>query len=61
MPPILGTLLTALLLAALVGLIVFSLRRDRKKGKHICGGSCGSGACAGCSGCSMSAPCHHAK
>ena len=39
-------LLSALLIAA-VALIIRGLIRDRKAGKHICGGSCGACACSG--------------
>ena len=55
-------LITTLLIAA-VALIIRGLIRDRKAGKHICGGSCGacacSGACGGgCQGCPMKGRCH---
>ena len=45
----LGTILIALALAAVVVLILRGLLRDRRKGKHSCGGNCG--ACGGCSAC----------
>lgn len=48
-----GTIVVALIVAVIVGLIVFSMVRDKKKGKHLCGG-CG-GDCAHCAaGCSHS-------
>ncbi len=47
----LPTLLIALALACLVAFIVRGLMRDKKKGKHICGGSCGS--------CPNACSCHH--
>ena len=52
-------LLSALLITA-VALIIRGLIRDRKAGKHICGGSCGScsGCGGGCAGCPMQGRCH---
>ena len=40
-------------LAALVALAVWSLLRDKKKGKSSCGGNCGA--------CPMSGKCHQRK
>ncbi|MBR6029880.1 MAG: FeoB-associated Cys-rich membrane protein [Clostridia bacterium] len=48
-----GTIGVSLLLAALVTLIVLSLRRDRKRGKSSCG--------SGCASCPMAGACHKAK
>ena len=45
-----GTVLVALLLAALVAFISVTLIRDKKKGKSSCG--------AGCAHCAMSGSCH---
>ena len=42
-----GSVAVAAVLLAAVALIVRRLALDRKAGKHICGGSCGSG-CANC-------------
>jgi hypothetical protein len=47
-----GTLAVSLALIALVALIVRSLRKDRRKGRHLCGGQCG--------GCPMAGKCHKA-
>ena len=46
----LGTLIVTLALAAIVGLIVFRLIRDKKRGKSSCG--------CGCADCPMSGSCH---
>ena len=43
-----GTILTALVLAAVIFLVVRGMVRDRRAGKGGCGGNCG--ACAGCGG-----------
>ena len=58
-----GTFIVLLAVAALVFAIVRSMRRDLKKGKHLCGGNCQScgGACSACSGCSSCSDRHHAK
>ena len=46
-----GSLLVGAILLAVVALIVVKLVRDRKSGRHSCGGDCGScGACRECSG-----------
>ena len=50
----LGTIVVALLLAALVVLIIRKLRRDRRAGKLSCGGSCGI-----CAGCALKGRCGH--
>ena len=48
------TILICLGLVALVSLLIYSLIRDKKKGKSSCGCGCG------CSGCPMSGQCHSA-
>ncbi len=48
-----GTILVAVILVSLIGLIVCSIRRDRKRGKTSCGSSC--------AGCPMSGQCHGKK
>ena len=45
-----GTLIVALALAAVVGLIVFRMIRDKKRGKSACG--------CGCADCPMHGSCH---
>ncbi len=45
-----GTLIVALALLAVIGLIVFRLIRDRKHGKSTCG--------CGCADCPMNGSCH---
>lgn len=52
-----GSVIVVLVLLAVVTLIVLGLIRDRKAGKHICGGSCGSCG-GGCQGCPMHGQCH---
>ena len=42
-----GTVIVALVLLAVVGLIIYSMVKDKKQGKHSCGGNCAS--CSGCS------------
>lgn len=45
-----GSLLVGAILLAVVALVVVKLVRDRKSGRHSCGGDCGScGACKECS------------
>lgn len=45
----LGTILVVLALAGIVTLIVWSMARDKKSGRHACGGDCGhSSACKTC-------------
>ena len=41
-----GWLLILAALAAVVTAVIVSLARDRKRGKHICGGDCAH--CRGC-------------
>ncbi len=53
----LGSIVVVLVLLAIVALIVRRLVMDRKAGKHICGGSCGSCG-GGCQGCPMAGNCH---
>ena len=53
----LGSILAVLVLLAAVVLIVRRLVLDKRAGKHICGGSCGSCG-GGCSGCPMQGQCH---
>ena len=52
------TIVVALILLGVVALIVRRLILDKRAGKHICGGSCGSCG-GGCSGCPMHGQCHH--
>ena len=41
-----------LVIAAVIGLILRGMIRDRKAGKSTCGGSCADcGACGSCGGC----------
>ena len=59
-----GSIVVVCVLLAVVALIVRRLILDKKAGKYICGGSCGSGCggcggCGGCSGCPMHGQCHH--
>jgi Uncharacterized conserved protein len=55
-----GSIVVVLFLLGMVALIVRRLILDKKAGKHICGGSCGScgGGCGGCGGCPMQGQCH---
>ncbi len=48
-----GTIIVALILAVLVGLIIYKQIKNKKEGKSSC--SCG------CSGCAMSEVCHNKK
>ncbi len=41
-----GTLVVAGVLVVLVALIIAHMIKDKKNGKHTCGGDCGS--CGGC-------------
>ena len=52
-----GSIVAALFLLTVVALIVRRLILDKKAGKHICGGSCGSCG-GGCNGCPMQGKCH---
>ena len=56
----LATILVGLFLLVVVVLIVRRMILDKKAGKHLCGGSCGScgGGCGGCGGCPMQGQCH---
>ncbi len=45
-----GTIAVTAALCGAVALIVVRLRKDKRQGKHICGGNCGS--------CPMSGSCH---
>ena len=45
-----GTAAVSLLLIALAAWIVVRLRKDKKQGRHTCGGNCGC--------CPMSGSCH---
>ena len=52
-----GFIVVAVILLVIIALIIRRLILDRKAGKHICGGSCGS--CGGsCAGCPMHGQCH---
>ena len=46
-----GNILVLSILALIITLIIFSMIRDKKKGRHSCGGNCSS--CPGCSTCQM--------
>ena len=48
-----GTLIVLLILAAVVVLIIRSMRRDKAAGKSFCG--------AGCAHCAMRGKCHGGK
>ncbi len=43
-----STLIIGIVLAIIVGLVIYSMIKDKKNGKSSCGGNC-----KGCSGCSM--------
>ena len=47
---VLPTVLIALVLAGIVAAIIAGIVRDRKRGRHICGGNCGQ--------CPMGGSCH---
>ncbi len=49
-----GTILVLCIVAAVIGLAVWSLVRDKRRGKSTC-------SCGGCDGCPMSGQCHHPK
>ena len=56
----LGSLAVGLILLLVVAGIIRKMIRDRKAGKHLCGGACCS--CSGaCSGCPMQGTCHEGK
>ncbi len=46
----LGTLVVTMVLLAVVGLVIWGMLRDRRKGKCTCG--------CGCQNCSMGRACH---
>lgn len=48
-----GTMFVSAVLILIIGLIIFKLIRDRKKGKSSCG--------CGCSSCPMNGSCHSNK
>lgn len=48
-----GTMIVLLILAVIVGIIVFFMIRDKKNGKSACGGNCGC--------CPMGDKCHGGK
>ena len=51
------SVILVLVLIAAVSLIIRSMILDRRAGKHLCGGSCGT--CGGsCAGCPMHGKCH---
>ena len=52
-----GSVVVVLILLGVVALIVRRMVLDKKAGKHICGGSCGSCG-GGCQGCPMAGKCH---
>ena len=52
-----GSIVVVLVHLGVVALIVRRLILDKKAGKHICGGSCGSCG-GGCQGCPMAGKCH---
>ena len=54
-----GTILVAALLAAAIAAVIGKIVRDKRAGRHLCGGSCG-GCGSGCSGCAMHGQCHRA-
>lgn len=45
-----GTIVTGLIVAAVVFLAVRSIVKGVRSGKPLCGGGCGSGACSACGG-----------
>ena len=52
-----GSIVVVLFLLVVVAMIVRRLILDKRAGKHICGGSCGSCG-GGCQGCPMAGKCH---
>ncbi|MEE1056354.1 MAG: FeoB-associated Cys-rich membrane protein [Acutalibacteraceae bacterium] len=48
-----GTISVSAVLILIIGLIIFKLIRDKKKGKSSCG--------CGCSSCPMNGSCHSSK
>ena len=54
---VLGLIVVFMILLLVIVLIIRQMILDKKAGKHLCGGSCGS--CGGsCTGCSMHGQCH---
>ena len=53
----LASLIAGLLVLFAVALVIAQLVKDKKAGKHLCGGSCGSCG-GGCQGCPMAGKCH---
>ena len=51
------SIVIAAVLVLIVALIIRGLVLDRRAGKYICGGSCGSCG-GGCKGCPMQGKCH---
>ncbi len=49
-----GTILIGMLIAAIAALILIKLRRDKKKGVSLCGGSCEN--CPSCGSCHSGKP-----
>ena len=52
-----GSIVVVLILLAVIVLIIRRLILDKKAGRHICGGSCGSCG-SSCAGCPMHGQCH---
>ena len=52
-----GSVIVVAVLLIVVALILRGIVLDRKAGRHICGGSCGSCG-GGCGGCPMQGRCH---
>ena len=52
-----GSILVVQVLVAVVAMSVRQRILDKKAGRHICGGSCGSCG-GGCGGCPMQGRCH---
>ena len=52
-----GSIVVVLFLRGVVVLIIRRMILDKKAGKHLCGGSCGSCG-GGCQGCPMAGKCH---
>ena len=48
-----GTIIVSVILLGVVGLIIYSVLRNKKKGKSSCG--------CGCSSCAMKGACHSEK
>ena len=52
-----GSIAVVLFLLAVISLIIRRLILDRKAGRQLCGGACGSCG-GGCAGCPMHGRCH---